>query len=221
MYRGDADPEKKRNLKEVYPGSLYSGLLTNMSDSGNGLEIFSESIIGLINRHVEIGSNKSHFLSFSESRDRAIFFATSNSKSGFKKVKLDENWDAGLITLDTTKFVRCREIETGVFKCQYQSRTHTVNPCLSTEATNREIIEAAVSSLIAATKLIDILLIDVVNLLRTRKNTNLAQAIANAERDSEWIVLPLEPAQDIPGEFTARLDDGCISSFERFKYNSD
>ena len=52
LYRGDADPENKRKLKETFKSGL---LLTNLCNGGNGREIFSNSLENLINKHIAIG----------------------------------------------------------------------------------------------------------------------------------------------------------------------
>ena len=60
-----------------------------------------------------------------------------------------------------------------------------------------------------------VLVIDTAAVLRAQsKYHDYAQAIANAERDGEWLVLPFDTPERIPGELTALLDDGCIERVE-------
>jgi hypothetical protein len=59
-----------------------------------------------------------------------------------------------------------------------------------------------------------VLLVDTVAVLHDHDRSIYGKAIENAERDSEWLVLPVDFLPSIPGEFTARLDDGCIEEVE-------
>ncbi|MGD0960571.1 MAG: hypothetical protein ABSB19_12265 [Methylomonas sp.] len=217
LYRGDADPLRERKLKEVRPGKLQGGLLTNLSNGGSGLEIFSYPLPESVERHVAIGWEKTHFLSFSKSRDKALAFAANPSKRTLQEVKSSDNWDTALITIETSRFIRSQEIVPGIFKCQYRGLTPVgVDPNISQ---NERIARLAAYGRMPE-KLVDVLLIDVVSALCSRKNTNSAQTLANAKRDEEWLVLPLELPQNIRGELSSFLDDGCISKFECFKYKS-
>ena len=70
---------------------------------------------------------------------------------------------------------------------------------------------------------VEILLIDVVSFLCAqieKTKEDLSTAIANAKRDTEWFVLPTDYAVEIPGEFTSKLDDGCIKDFDCFRFLS-
>ncbi len=70
----------------------------------------------------------------------------------------------------------------------------------------------------AGVKAVSILLVDVVSFLAAQANPSLAVALKNAERDEEWLVLPLDPAPEIPGELTSALNDGClVHDFEKFQ----
>ena len=64
LYRGDGDPLKERSLRTVYPGSVYGGLLTNLSNGGSGRDIFSSPLISTVNRHVDEGWEKRTFCRF-------------------------------------------------------------------------------------------------------------------------------------------------------------
>ena len=61
LFRGDADPLNKRKLKETFKSGL---LLTNLCNGGNGREIFNDSLESLVNKHIAVGWEKTHFLSF-------------------------------------------------------------------------------------------------------------------------------------------------------------
>ncbi|MEC4678298.1 MAG: hypothetical protein VST69_06040 [Nitrospirota bacterium] len=216
IYRGDSDPETKRKLKTQYPGSAYCGLLTNLSNRGSGREIFSEPLVSTVNRHVDEGWSKTHYLSFSESEVRAKVFA--EGKSG-KKLKLVDkgHWDAALIRLDTQKFSKIKELEVGVFCCSYPGNSVEGGDNLTLE----ERIMRQQSNVHCAGQPSSILLINVISFLSAQfkaTGENFSKALKNARKDSEWLVLPLGPATDIPGELTSKLDDGCLNySFDRFQ----
>ena len=79
LYRGDGDTQKERSLRTNHPSSAYGGLLTNLSNGGSGRDIFSSPLISTVNRHVNEGWEKTHYLSFSEERTRALAFASGKS----------------------------------------------------------------------------------------------------------------------------------------------
>jgi len=215
IYRGDADPYKTRRLKEVWPGGIYSGILTNLSNGGNGLEIFNSPLVETINRHIVDGWQLTHYLSFSSSRDIALSFAAGPSKLELYPAT-DKKWDAALITLDTQKVTSTEELEKGVFKCQFMK----INPIESSWLTLLERVSRIVSNKDQAGTLSTIMLIDATTYLKSIGTRSRAKAIANAEKDAEWLVLPLDRPDELSSELTSVLYDGCISKFEPllFKY---
>lgn len=69
LYRGDNDPADTRKLHTT----LGSGhLVTNLGSGGSGREIFSAPLMAAVERHVTDRWTKTHFLSFSASRERAL-----------------------------------------------------------------------------------------------------------------------------------------------------
>jgi hypothetical protein len=103
LFRGDADSREERKLRSVYPGNFHGFLLTNLSNEGSGREIFTGPLVAAVNRHVGVGWPKTHFLSFSASRDRAVAFAAGREQ--YRLVPTDaERWDSAVITLDTARF---------------------------------------------------------------------------------------------------------------------
>lgn len=217
IFRGDADPNGRRKLREVFPGSAYGGLLTNLSNHGQGLEIFSQDFQDIVNRHISIGWNKTHFLSFSCSRDRAIYFAGGESKLRLKPSDSD-NFDSAIFVLNTEKFTDVRLISPGVFLCSYPSKSVT-------GAQNLPIgnsILRALSAFKNPASTSTLLLIDATTYLKQEASSNkmyFLSALKNAQRDEEWLALPLDLCEGVPGEFSALLDDGCLDhQFERFRY---
>ena len=143
-----------------------------------------------------------------------MVFAVGEPQRTLKEVVASEYWDAALITLDTCTFVSHQELEHGIFKCQYPGHKVTGAGTLSLVGK----IARGMSNHTTANQLVDVLLIDVATFFAAKANTGLTQAIHNAERDQEWLILPLDPSQGVSGELTAKLDDGCISNFECFRF---
>ena len=113
LFRGDADSREERKLRSVYPLSYCGFLLTNLSNKGSGREIFTAPLVAAVNRHVGAGWPKTHFLSFSACRERAIAFAAGPEEH--RLVPTDtQRWDSAVITLDTARLTTSRELETGL-----------------------------------------------------------------------------------------------------------
>jgi hypothetical protein len=213
LFRGDTDPQGKRNLRTVWPGSSYGGLLTNLSNGGSGLEIFLQPLIDSVNKHVAEGWAKTHFLSFSSSRSIAMMYAAVEQKRPLLKVGVSEYWDAALTTLDTNNFVSRREVEQGMFVCRYSGRKLIGNHSLPIV----QKIARAVANRKNGSQLVEILLVDVARFLDKYTQPDISEAINNSHRDQEWLVLPLEPSEGVLGQLTSKLDDGCIADFECFR----
>jgi hypothetical protein len=198
LYRGDSDPHNDRKLRSVHPLGSGGYLLSNLSNGGSGREIFTTSLVESINRHVGVGWAKTHFLSFSESCDRAKIFAAGPEGHGLIQI-YDEPWDGAVITIDTGLFSSRQQVEPGIYRCTYHGRMVVRDK----------------------NHLVQVLLIDVVSYLQHHidtGHTGLNDALEKATRDSEWLILPLDPSDDPPGELTSKLDDGCIADFERYRF---
>lgn len=211
LYRGDADPRNTRKLREVNPATAYGYLLTNLSAGGDGRAIFSAPFPATINQHVAIGWDKTHFLSFTSDQAVALRFAT-----GGQDRKLEPHaghqWDTSLIVLDTDK-LNAQEAEAGIYLCQYQSNINA-----TTQSSTLSIVESIFRSLGKAQDgQHSALLVDVATYLRAMRPA-MSEAISNAMRDKEWLILPTDRPSGLNGELAAKLDDGCVVEFQRFKY---
>ncbi len=182
----------------MYPFGSRGYILSNLSNRGTGREIFTTPLVEAVDRHVDVGWPKTHFLSFSESRDRAMIFAA--GLEGHRLIPTQEEpWDTSIVSLDTDLFNSCQQVEPGVYRCTYDGQM----------------------GLKAQRRPVHVLLIDVVSYLRyyiCTGHAGLNDALEKATRDSEWLILPLDPSEGAPGELTAMLDDGCIADFERYKF---
>ena len=198
LYRGDSDQSNERQLRSVYPLGSRGYLLSNLSNGGSGLEIFTTPLVEAVDRHVDVGWSNTHFLSFSGSHDQAMTFAAGQEPHCLIPT-YEEPWDAAVITVDTGLFSSSEQVDQGVYQCTYPRRM----PARYKGST------------------IHVLLIDVVAYLRYHMCTGhagLNDAFEKATRDSEWLILPLDPCEDAPGELTAKLDDGCVAEFERYRF---
>lgn len=191
LFRGDSDPNNKRNLKST----LFNGLMmTNLCNGGSGKEIFNRPLQQSINAHVSIGWDKTHFLSFSESKDIALHYGCNDNN--YEEIYDEKgDWDFALITFKTSLLdSNIRQVGHGIYSANFIPTCKEFLP------------------------LFKILLIDVVTHLESLNilNTDLRDAIFKAERDKEWLILPAYPFAN--SEFSSKLDTNCISAIDRFKF---
>jgi len=193
LYRGDSDKNNKRQLKTTLNNGF---LLTGLSGGGNGREIFQSPLEKLVHKHVAIGWNETHFLSFTTNKEKAYYYG-GGEKMGYCPTCSDDNWDFALLTLDTSKFLHNTQIETGVYKASYYPVCLEFLPSYT------------------------VILIDIATFLKKIQQTcndNLSKSIYNAERDKEWLIYPATPMRD-SDEFTSKFDMGCIVEKEYLKTN--
>lgn len=214
LYRGDADPHGVRQLRTCFPGSARGGLLTNLSNGGDGLALAKASLNKLIARHVTPGWSATHFLSFSEHRTRALEFAAGTTSRQLHPASADA-WSALLVGLDTTRFIQCDQIGSGLYRCAFHRIMESPLSILSLpEIIMRRFGKANLNP-------VQVLLVDAVTFFSACLGSGvlgLEPALANSRRDAEWLVLPLDAAPEISGELTCLLDDGCIGSIEHLRF---
>lgn len=173
LYRGDADRNGIRKLKETIH---FGQLQTNLINGGEGRIIMEKPLQELINKHVGIGWDKTHFLSFSSNKITALGYAAgivgdNNSYNEFEYAVYYENnsdYDFVLLTLHPDK-VMWNEIEHGVFEGKYKPE------------------------LLKFSRLGEsyrVILINVEQVLRESVNNSYQDSLANAKRDKEWLLLP-------------------------------
>lgn len=190
LYRGDSDNENKRKLRKTLNTGL---LLTGLSDGGNGREIFQNPLDNLVHRHVAIGWNGTHFLSFTTDKEKAIYYG--GGENIYYQIYNNDNWDFALLTLAISRFFNITQVEVGVYKASYYPVCLEFSP------------------------LYTILLIDIVAFLeevQKKINNNLSESIYNAKRDKEWLIFPATLMRN-SDEFTSKLDIGCLEEFELYK----
>lgn len=216
LYRGDSDPNKVRRLKESWGSHGY--LFTNMANGGNPFEIFNAPLIESIQRHVDIGWERTHFLSFSECYKVARRFAAGRDEHEMYP-SMNNRWDAAIFTFDINQLSDLQVLGSGIFAATYPGRspigdTGDLGSKIMRYCANREHEGQPVS----------ILLVDVVSQIKAciAEFPDLHSALQKAQSDLEWLVLPKDPPiGDAPnsGGFTACLDDGCIAKCDKFIFN--
>lgn len=214
LYRGDSDPSGVRQLRICFPGSASGGMVTNLSNGGDGLAFVKASLTDLVVRHVSPGWPATHFLSFSEHRARALAFAAGSASRTLIPAS-KANWEALLVRLDTTRFIQCDRIGVGLYLCTFSRSVEGPLPDLSIP----EWIMRSFDKL--SRNPVRVLLVDAVTFFSHCLSSGvqgLAPALANSQRDAEWLVLPLDAAPEIAGERTCKLDDGCIESIDFFQF---
>lgn len=194
LYRGDSDSENKRKLRETISNEL---LLTNLCSGGNGRDIFSNPLSQLINNHISVGWDKTHFLSFSTNKQIAFYYG-SNDKPSDEVYEFTERWDFALFSFNTSKLYSdsIKEISAGIYSAQYFPSCKEFLPSFK------------------------VILIDAYSHLKsmaTRFSSDFRTAITKAEQDSEWLILPASPFGH-NGELTAKFDTACITDKRIYRY---
>lgn len=194
LYRGDADPHKKRKLKETFKSGL---LLTNLCNGGNGREIFSDTLENLINKHIAVGWDKTHFLSFS-TKEQTAFSYGGNSREHFEVYDDYEYWDFTILTFDTTLLIpdSIQQITDGIYKAEFLPTCKEFLPRF------KVVLIDTLSHLIS---------------ISGKSTIDFSSAIEKAKADSEWLILPASPFGN-NGELTAKFDTACISDKRIFRY---
>ena len=194
LFRGDSDQDNYREIRATINSGL---LLTPLCKGGNGREIFSNSIGQLVNKHIGKGWDKTHFLSFS-SEEQTAFHYGSRGKQHDEVYDYKENWDFAVFTFDTTLLTpdSIKEIDKGIYFAQFTPICKEFLPTYNVVFINAVIHLKSIANTISI---------------------DLTTAIANATRDSEWLVLPASPF-GYQGEFTAKLDTACITDKRVYRY---
>jgi len=194
LFRGDNDKHNKRLLKSTFKSELF---MTNLISGGIGREIFSNTIEQLLNKHIATGWEKTHFLSFSTDEQKAYYYG-SDGKPFDDVFDESENWDFTVLTFDTSLLIQdsIKEIETGIYSAQF------IPSCNEFLPTYKVILIDAVSHLKS---------------IASKSRIDLTTAIANADNDKEWLILPASPF-NYQGELTAKLDAHCITDKRVYRY---
>jgi hypothetical protein len=197
LFRGDGDYAGTRNLKNLLKRGFVQ---TNLVNGGSGREIFERPIIQSIKNHVTDDWRSTHFLSFSENEQTAINFGLgrSNQNREFDEYwDEDDDWDFLILSITGHNFIDVEEKSPGIYSARFIPSFKQFLPTY------------------------DILLINVVKVLSSvpADDSKHREALFNAKRDSEWLLLPTQPT-DFSGrtEFRGLLDAILFSDILRCRF---
>lgn len=197
LYRGDSDENELRYLRTT---SHYGQLQTNLINGGKCDEI-NEDWKKLLDKHVNIGWNSTHFLSFSENKNTAIRFGLNvkNLNEGIPEIyetSRDTRGSFAIIKMNSDKieFIRDNDVQ-GIYHGKYKPGL-----TMYQHLTYFEIIAINVTECIVKNKF------------------HIPQAKKNSMEDREWLLLP-NTKTPISGaicrrENSAILDMGQNEEFE-------
>jgi len=190
LYRGDSDPKNDRNLKLTLNSSVIK---TNLCNGGNGREIFNDTLYSIVNKHIHIGWDKTHFLSFSTDEQIAFQYANREKREYEEIFDSQENWDFAVLTIDTSVLTYKRQIATGIYCAHFYPYSREFQPFYR------------------------LILIDTYTYLKSNMfgSIDLSQAITKATESKEWLILPAMPFGN--GECSSKLDVACFKERRMFK----
>jgi len=190
LYRGDSDRQGIRMLKSTIRNGL---LCTNLINGGIGAAV-RRPLIDLVKSHINPGWAKTHFLSFSESEERAMGFGSHGITNNRNPIYNDDStWSFALLKFYPLK-VDYTFIEKGVYRGFYNQ------------------------SLIAFPNGCWIFLINTVEYLKANSQLNTDSQLKNAKRDKEWLILPATPILLNLNiiEYSAKVDMSDVIEYELY-----
>lgn len=197
LFRGDGDYSESRKLRTLLDRGLVQ---TNLVNGGNGRQIFEKPIIENIQNHVTDNWKTTHFLSFTESFEVAIDFGRGrrNASKEFDEY-LDErnSWDFIVFSIESNTLDQLRELSPGVYSTSFVPSFKQFLPVYN------------------------IVLIDVVKVLSNAPKSDLIwkNALDNAKRDLEWLLLPAATTNLGRGtEFRGLLDCVIFSEISKYQF---
>lgn len=215
LWRGDSDSLNSRLLRTTLP--VAEGLASNMINGGNPFALSQQGFVQSITNHVSLGWQHTHFLSFSKNKQIAQGFAIGHSGKQLQRSN-QQNWDTLIVELDMNRLTHIQSLAAGMDHYTFQELPLQQNliqiPLFPLGLARQLAFQNRISSIR------NILMIDVhqhLTQLQTTGQSISQQAISNAQRDQEVLILPLDPIQGSGGS-TALLDFGCISNIEYFKF---
>jgi hypothetical protein len=202
LYRGD----KKGNA--TMPEKYNYGLYTKLLQRGDPAYISRKGIYQSVKNHVLPKSEeelqfylRSHFLSFSESKEIAKWYASDKD--------IDEDCEAKeypekryIFTFDFSR-VQAKQFRKNIYDIPYSCFNSSCEICQSRKDSHH------------------LLILDVFSILKENPTylTN-EQALASAKRDKEWLVLPFDYRADLYG-CEGTIPCSNIWSVEHFGYYHD
>ncbi len=213
LWRGDSDSRNVRQLKMTVERA--AGLLSNMTNSGNPLALAQQGFLSSIQQHVSPGWSHTHFLSFSKSKTVAEGFAIGHSGKSLH-LSNEQRWDAAIVEIDLNGLSFISNYSVGMDHYSFME----LGPQQSLIQLSLEWIlgrRLMFQGRSPATR--NILVVDVhqhLSHLQSQGTQVNPQALANAHRDQEFLILPLDPLPGVVG-LTGLLDFGCATKIELYE----
>jgi hypothetical protein len=220
LYRGD-----KRGNSTLPEKYRTEGLLTKFINGGNSAYIAKVGLAESIRVHVaptdsveRILQSKSSFLSFSSDRDQALYYASEGNSSNVIQCH-DYAEKRYLFTIDTSECIPTDD--PGIYSLEYTCNQELIQPNALTP--DDLIVAKSVHCEFCkeGKQTHRLLLLDVVAFLsRHPHSAKSNSAIGNAQRDSEWLILPVDYLPRLYG-FSARIPRSSIWHVEHFLLNTE
>jgi hypothetical protein len=204
LFRGDnryrTGPRGESNHLELYSSS---GLFSNLIFRGMPREVELLGVTKAIAKHVS-GWNKSHFLSFSANRERAVYWASGGGQKQLSPV-YNGTFDALVISFEKNSLKNIENRGPGIF---LGNQDFVIEQQFTNVPTIRNEFHH------------EIWIIDVVTVLedhQIKTNEDFTAELALARGDQEWLIFPYDPMPDGQGR-SAQLRSELIS-VEEFQYD--
>jgi len=221
LYRGDKLGNS--TLPEQHFGN---GLISKLINSGDPAYITKNGIYKSINAHISPNSEEelkfyrsSHFLSFSDSKEIALYYAADKKTNEMIEVKRFKE-RRYLFTFDLNQVIY-KDYSKNVYMIQYKCNRNLIEPYEEFDMVYQELSKTA-CDLCAKNELShSILILDVVSILKSNADyRTFTKSIENAEKDKEWLILPFDYKQELWG-YSSKIPRADFWSTQYFKLRSE
>jgi len=222
LYRGDKVGNK------TLPEHFYSdGLFSKLLQGGNPSHLSKEGIYNSIKAHIlPITINefefykKTHFLSFSESKEIALYYTSDKKPDELIAVpKYRERrylFSFNLFAPNT----RITEISQHIFQFSYQCNRNLIEP-ISFDTPELTLLQKDNCSICSANIFHNLIIFDVASILKANsKYQTSSEAYINSKRDKEWLILPFDYDSKLMG-YSSRIPRADFWSAELFRLKSE
>jgi hypothetical protein len=220
IYRGD-----RRGNRQVIDHFRLAGLYTKLINNGNPAYIKEVGLFEAIRIHIagkrsdEELKSKSHFLSFTSSRERALFYAAANGLGELIPC-LPYTESRYLFALHISTCMP-KDEKQGIYTLDYESKPDAIEPdsMLPDDVRIAEGFKARLSN--EGPRKHTLWLINAVTFLRANPHHGTSsQALTSALKDREWLVLPMDWVDRLHG-YSARIPRSSIWTYECLRLSSE
>ena len=220
LFRGDC-----RDNGEVIKHFRMAGLHTRLINGGNPQYVTEVGLLEAIRVHIapQISERdlqqKSHFISFTSNREKALFYASSGESEKLVECK-SYTESRYIFSFDTSQSVIVNE-DVGIYTLSYESQPTAIEP--DSQSFNDLILFVAFKNELQkkGTTKHTLCLLDVVTYLKAYPQYQTSpEALKNAERDSEWLVLPTDHIEGLVG-YSANIPRSSLWSYQCLRLTSE